>query len=185
MDIISHGLWPAALSHWLNMKKGYALKPGQTAFWGMFPDLLAFTIPFLWLGWSLATDAIDLSDMRHSHSAEGTSADWGVIGKLTALLYQIGHSGVIFLAVFLLLWFVRSVIFKQGKPYLELGAWGIHILMDIPTHRLNFYPTPFLWPISDVQVDGISWGTPWFMGINVFLLIAVYGYIFYKRKRAV
>ena len=36
-------------------------------------------------------------------------------------------------------------------------AWGLHILVDLPTHsRQSWAPQPF-WPFSSWSMDGISW----------------------------
>jgi hypothetical protein len=37
------------------------------------------------------------------------------------------------------------------------AAWALHILIDIPTHSRKHWGPRFLWPLSDVTVDGISW----------------------------
>jgi len=36
-------------------------------------------------------------------------------------------------------------------------AWALHIFIDIPTHSRKQWGPQFLWPLSDVSVDGISW----------------------------
>jgi hypothetical protein len=53
-------------------------------------------------------------------------------------LYNVTHSLMIFLAVFLVAWAVRK------RPVWELGAWGLHVLVDVPTHSSSFFPTPVL-----------------------------------------
>jgi hypothetical protein len=37
------------------------------------------------------------------------------------------------------------------------AAWALHILIDIPTHSRKHWAPKFLWPLSDVTVDGVSW----------------------------
>ncbi|HEX9371180.1 MAG TPA: hypothetical protein VF897_09245 [Roseiflexaceae bacterium] len=50
---------------------------------------------------------------------------------------------------------VRTV---SGRwPREELTAWGLHILIDIPTHSRRRWGPQFVWPLSDVAVDGVSW----------------------------
>ena len=56
----------------------------------------------------------------------------------------------------------------------ELSAWGLHVLMDIPMHSFAFFPTPFLWPLSDWKIDGWQWMTPSIFIPNVILLILLY-----------
>lgn len=36
-------------------------------------------------------------------------------------------------------------------------AWLLHILIDIPTHSRKQWAPQFLWPLSKVSVDGVSW----------------------------
>jgi len=64
-----------------------------------------------------------------------------------------------------------------------MWAWGLHILMDIPTHSTDFFPTPFLWPFSGYRVDGISWGHPYIFFPNVVVLIVLYILFFLKKKK--
>ena len=80
-------------------------------------------------------------------------------------LYGITHSLLIFSGVFIIVW----LIVKKLPIYLL--PWLLHIIIDIPSHSKSFLPTPFLWPLSDWKFPGISWGNPWFMGINYTLII--------------
>ena len=93
------------------------------------------------------------------------------------LLYNITHSLIIFALVFFVVWFLRQ------KPFLPLLAWGIHILMDIPTHSTEFFPTPFLWPFfNNIRFDGIPWSNPVIFIPNVVLLVVLYIYFFGIKK---
>jgi hypothetical protein len=38
-----------------------------------------------------------------------------------------------------------------------LAAWTLHIAIDLPTHSRRQWAPQFLWPISDITVDGRSW----------------------------
>ncbi|OGZ10815.1 MAG: hypothetical protein A3D65_04530 [Candidatus Lloydbacteria bacterium RIFCSPHIGHO2_02_FULL_50_13] len=93
-------------------------------------------------------------------------------------LYNISHSLVIFTALFLLIWVIRR------KPVWEMSAWGLlHVVMDIFTHNDKFFPTPFLWPMSDFYVNGVSWGQPIIFFPNAALLVALYTYWWYVRRK--
>lgn len=133
---------------------------------GVLPDLISFVPQFVYM--VLSPEA--------SHF-KGGPPDTASILPLTYSLYNISHSLVIFSIIFGLVWFVRQ------KPLVPLLAWGLHIVCDIPTHSLEFFPTPFLWPLADVKVNGFSWGQAWFMGLNYSLLILVYGAVWLSRKR--
>jgi hypothetical protein len=47
----------------------------------------------------------------------------------------------------------------------------------------DFFPTPFLYPIADVEVNGRSWGSPEIFIPNVVALIVIYIYYFLIRPR--
>jgi hypothetical protein len=109
--------------------------------------------------------------------------DWGsgppdpsAIPQYVHHLYDVTHSLVVFTVVFGTVWWVRK------KPLLELLAWPLHIIVDMPTHSSAFFPTPFLWPVSDFTIDGISWGTPWIFIPNVVLILVLY-LVWYIRTR--
>jgi hypothetical protein len=90
-------------------------------------------------------------------------------------LYNVTHSLIIFTVVFALIWIAAK------KPIWVATAWGLHIVIDIPTHSLALFPTPFLWPISDFRVDGIGWDHPIVLAIDIILLIAAYSIWLYPK----
>jgi len=92
-------------------------------------------------------------------------------------LYNVTHSLVVFAAVFGLLWVAAR------KPVWIVAAWGLHILIDIPTHSLALFPTPFLWPISNFKVDGIGWDSPLVWVTDIVLLIVAYAAWYISRRR--
>ena len=93
------------------------------------------------------------------------------------LLYSGTHSLFLFTVTLVLIW---ALI---GKPMWVVGAWGLHILIDIPTHSLELFPTPFLWPLSDFKVDGLPWHSPIVFGGNMLLLIAAYSLWLTQSRR--
>ena len=58
--------------------------------------------------------------------------------------------------------------------------WYSNILLDIPTHTLQFFPTPVFHPISDYGFDGTRWSDPVILVPNVILLAGLWFYV--KRK---
>jgi len=91
--------------------------------------------------------------------------------------YNFGHSLIIFLIVFCVIYYItRSV------P-IVIGGWLLHILLDVPTHTTEFFPTPFLLPLNNFRFNGISWSDPIFMIMNYGLLFVIYVYLFIKVKR--
>lgn len=184
MDIFAHGLWAAAAAKTYNQVYGriairpYKLNVLQTAFWGVFPDLFAFTIPFAWLILGpLFGDQVPR--LQQSESGEPPPADSHWTFRLASILYQYSHSLVIFFTVIALIWLIRKRI-----PWV-MGGWLLHILIDMPTHTYDFYPTPFLWPLSDFKITGISWGTPWFMIANYSSLALIFLSLFILNKKQI
>lgn len=162
MDIFSHGLWGGLAFGRKNRRSFVA-----AAAFGVAPDLLSF-------GFVFALIALGMYP-RPDFSVE--PPDWLAMPQYVHTLYSVTHSLVVFVGAFGLLW----LYFK--KPVWESLAWGLHILVDIPTHSYSFFPTPFLWPVSDVMVDGIPWASPWIFVSNVVLLAGAYLWFFVIRRR--
>ncbi len=163
MDIISHGLYGGVLVG-RKSKKSY----WTAFFFGIAPDLFSFGIfsAVVWLGYA-------------------SGPDWGVGPVDPALIpqyvhsaYNVTHSLVVFLFAFALVWLLR------GKPMWEMLGWLFHILLDIFTHSLSFFPTPFLWPLFDYRFPGTSWSHPAIFIPNVLILLSLYGYWGYKRRNS-
>lgn len=200
MDVFSHGLWSSVLAQAVNKKKKERkLNPWLAAWWGVFPDVFAFTILF---GWTFWQNIFGSGVSFHPAEAEPAVRDTLPIFRLTAFLYQLSHSLIIFLIALVVIVLVRH--FFSGRRALspplpagegrararsawhtfipwEMTAWLLHILSDIPTHSYKFYPTPFLWPISEWKFNGFSWGQWWFLLLNYSLLIIVF--LLVRRKR--
>lgn len=162
MDVVSHGLWGGTAFGRKNKKSFLA----GVAF-GMLPDIIPFG-PFF-----LAT----LFGSTPAPNWHGGHADVHTIPTYVFSLYQWTHSLVIFGIVFLLVW----AFYK--KPFVPMFAWGLHIVMDIPTHVAPFFPTPFLWPFSSYTVSGIAWIDPIIFIPNVLLLAWVYAVWYHDSSR--
>lgn len=164
MDILSHALWGGV---------GFGRQNKRT-FWTAFalgaaPDLLAFGVPFIArIVAFLSGNGLPVEQFNHSEAS---------FPSYVFTLYSIGHSLIIFGTVFVLVWIFRK------KPYIPLFAWGFHVFLDIFTHGLDFFPTPFLWPLSDYRFAGYSWGHPVIFVPNVLLLATAYGIWAWKRRK--
>lgn len=156
MDTLSHALWGYAVT----LRKA---KFGLAAFFGAFPDLFAFTLPFT------------IGILNGGLKSHGPPNFPDYIG----FLYSLSHSLVICALVFAIIY-----AFKK-KIYLWMIGWPLHILMDIPTHEKAFFATPFLYPLSNFTVDGIRWSNPYIFSINWILLFGVYAYLFRKEIKNV
>ena len=163
MDIISHGLW-GSISFGRKNRRSFWI----SFLFGILPDFLAF---------APLTLAMVLGLSNHEWQF-GEPPDPNGLPAYIFQVYNVSHSLVIFALIFITLWF----IFR--RPIWEFSAWGLHILFDIPTHSANFFPTPFLWPVSNLEVSGISWGDPIIFVPNVLLLATLYFWFFFWRRRA-
>lgn len=190
MDLISHAFWTTALAVLLKRKTKASLKISSTAFWGMFPDLFAFIFPILLFIFGAIVGRISFSDLGRAGEIGLLSPFASEIFQLISLLYKISHSLIIFsatvvvLSAFIFLNRRFGLSLKFQKFPLEVSAWAFHILLDIPTHAIGFFATPFLFPISDWTFNGISWRTPWFLALDYLLMIIVYFFCFRKKGEA-
>jgi len=155
MDIVSHGLWGAVAFGRRN----------RPSFWlafviGLAPDLLSFGV--LWT--AVVLGLAEKPDFSHGTPPESS------IPQYVHHLYNVTHSFIVFLAAFLLIWSLLK------RPLWELGAWGLHVLVDVPTHSYAFFPTPILWPLFNWKFDGWQWTTPTILVPNCVLLAMVYAW---------
>lgn len=162
MDTLSHALYggiafgrQSRLSYWLAF------------FFGMAPDLFSFGLLFI-------TNFLGITQ-RPDWSA-GPPPESMIPGYVHTM-YDITHSLVVFAVVFAVVWVVRR------RVLWEMLAWPLHILVDIPTHSSQFFPTPFLWPVSDFHIDGHPWSRPEIFIPNVLILTGLYGWFWWKRKK--
>lgn len=77
--------------------------------------------------------------------------DWPQAPGWMYTLHHLFHS----LPVLLLVTVAGRLISRRWSP--AAVAWGLHILIDIPTHSRRQWAPQFLWPLSSLTVDGISW----------------------------
>ncbi len=174
MDILAHTLWTTAVVREGNKEAGkkkssFKLNLFWTGFFGIFPDLFAFTLPFIFSFYKVITGQQVFGSFSTRHQvADGFN--------LSHTLYYYSHSLVIWALVFLVVWLILK------RPLWELLGWAFHILIDIPSHAVGFFPTPFLFPVSTyVFPYGIAWSNVWFMIVNYTALLFVWGGIFIKK----
>lgn len=153
------------------------LKLWKVIGFGLFPDFFAFAPAFVYMFASFIFPKIPKMYHPGPDQIEPASGNDLFISNLTHNLYNISHSLFIFFVIFALLW----VIFR--RPVWEMSAWLGHILIDIPTHSYKFYPTPFLWPVSNFRVNGYSWANFNFLAIDYTLIILAYLILYLIKKR--
>jgi len=162
MDVFSHALWGGvALGRKRRSDFLYA------AGFSVLPDLLGEGVMF-----SLA--ALGLEGMPTWEHGHPNISDFPAYAQS---FYNASHSLLVFALIFSSVWLARR------KAFLPLAAWGIHILIDIPTHSAALFPTPFLWPLSDFTVDGVGWRSPMVMLPNFALLAGLYCFWLYRLRR--
>lgn len=181
MDVIAHTLWAGAIAKGLNLKLEKAQKKPLfavpwTAFWGVFPDIFAFVPLFAWL--IIGSLFRSLPFPTSALWDQGLAGPYYRVFQVTDQLYSFSHSLIVFAFIAVICWF-----FSRRMQWNLIG-WLVHILLDIPSHSFEFYPTPFLWPLSDFKVDGISWSGPWFMIANYLVLVLVCLYLWRLRKKS-
>jgi hypothetical protein len=163
MDFISHSLWG-----------GIAFgRRSKRLFW--LAIIISLLPDFLTEGLFGVLNLIGVKGIPGWENGHPNITDYPVWAQN---LYSITHSLVIFTLVFLLIWVVVR------KPIWIICAWGLHILIDIPTHSLALFPTPFLWPISDFMFNGIGWDNALILTVDIFLLIASYSiWLFFRFNK--
>jgi len=187
MDTLAHGLWATAAAKANNRFAPLKFRTKWFVFWGVLPDLFSFTPAVVWLLWQVMIEGVPFAEVPRPELLPPEVRSTFPVFRLTNALYHLSHSLIIFAGIFLLVLAVRRYRFKSrqaipvsgaqlsaGGAYWEMTGWMLHILIDIPTHTRRVYPTPFLWPLSDFTIDGISWGRPWFLALNYASLLVVF-----------
>lgn len=160
MDIVTHSL-RSGIAFGRKSKKDFIKALWRWA----LPDALSFgVLTVATVIWFSARP-----DRWHQEAAQ--------IPQYIHVFYNITHS---FLTFGVALWI--AYLWKKKIPLPMLWRW-LHILMDIPTHSMAFFPTPFLRPILPPLVNGIPWSNPWIFFINRGLLIAWYTWHIIKKKK--
>ena len=165
MDFIFHGATNVALQKTIEQKKETPRVRWQgwwyAFLWGAIADLVPFTVPVVYsIFKGIAFWAGENPEML----------------QVSQNMYQYTHSLVIFGALFLL---VRAITKKWHLPML---GWALHIVMDMPLHAPEYFPTPFLFPLSSWTLPfGISWTTWWIWGSVWIVLIG--WFVWLKRNK--
>ena len=157
MDTLSHALWGMGLF-------GYRRYRWAAFLVGALPDLLAFGVLFLirMVDGSLTMGKPELASIP----------GW------TFVVYDVTHSWLVAGVVIALVWrWNRHIGFI-------LLAWPMHILLDVPFHSADFFPTKMDWPRTDVHIDGIPWSSPFIWFPNLAGLVLLYAWRFRRRSSA-
>jgi hypothetical protein len=166
MDTFSHAAWGGVVSQGRGRALAWA---GALA--GAAPDLLFFipskveqVVERGWAGLRVGTEPgiwradgpplpPDLVEAYWRYYVHTHSFVWLAVATAAVLLFAPRHRHWAWLCV----------------PY------GLHILMDIPTHER--YETRPLWPLSDWHVRGLTWGDPRILVPNYLALLAAVAWL--------
>ena len=166
MDIVAHALWSAAAGIGIRKQWQRPIDLKWMTAWGVLPDLIAFTVPAAIRIARYATGA----SKSLLPDGSGPRFDW------VWNVYNASHSALIFALCFGAIWLWRR------KPVLEMTGWLLHIVIDIFTHN-GIFAIRFLWPLSQVHVDGARWENSWLLGLNYTALAALYLVLWRRRRR--
>jgi len=161
MDIVAHALWTAGAAVPLRRRLRRPVSVEWAVFWGVFPDVFSFAIPALVRIWWYATGTTS-SLLPDPKGPQHFQFVW--------TLYYASHSLIVFAAMFA----VAGLLAR--RPILEMLAWALHILIDIPTHQ-GIFALHFLWPFSSYGFSGLRWENHWFMAANYTALLLLYSLI--------
>jgi membrane-bound metal-dependent hydrolase YbcI (DUF457 family) len=140
---------------------------------GVLPDLVAF-VPSSIYAFVSGIPRVNIDDNTRT---EDIPIAWDI--------YQWSHSFTIVLILFISAWWIlerRGHQNAKQTAWIFVIPWIAHIILDIPGHTINFFPTPFLYPFSDLMFDGVRWSTWWFFTINLVLLLGTWYWVL-KNER--
>ena len=160
MDTLSHALWGRGFF-------GYKGKPYWSLFFGALPDLFSFGIYFF------LNLFFNISDFKFGKPSLNE------LPTYVFNLYDVTHSMVIALICILIVYFFVN----KNFAFAMLG-WPLHIMLDFPFHTADFFPTPILWPIFDVQFNGVSWSTPYIWFSNIAGILILYTWRYQSKLRS-
>ena len=123
MDIVSHALWSGVVLGRKNKKRFIGV-----VIFSVLPDIFGEGIMFLFM-------FLGLDGMPSLENGHPNIADYPIYAQN---FYNSSHSLVVFALAFLLIYMLNK------KVYWPMLGWGLHILIDIPTHSIELFPTPFL-----------------------------------------
>lgn len=161
MDTLSHGLWAVLLVKGIFKKAQLWL----AFLFGILPDIIPFGIPFI-------------QRIFAGGGEFGRGGPPSFVPEYIHTLYGVTHSLVIVALIFLLIYLIRK------KVYIWMLGWPLHILVDIPTHSKEFFPTPIFYPVSNFVIGGINWSNPYIFFPNWILLFTFMIIVFRKEIKS-
>ena len=175
MDILAHALWAGAGVALLRRRSVVTARTGLlTVALAVLPDI-PHLLPVLL--WEMIADGTFAAVLGYAVAVPGQAPPVApAVEFWSHHLHCIFHSAVVAGVVTALAWaFLR-------KLWVPLLGWWSHILIDVVTHSVDYYPSPVLYPFTRAGFDGIAWNSPWFMVLNYLMLTGVYGWLWRSRR---
>lgn len=156
MDVLSHLLWT-------NLLYRKRLDHDEAIYLALLPDAAFLLI----MGYVIFGKPM----------AQGWDEAMRTIPWFFISFYHLMHSFVLFGIVGALVWRYK----KSLMP--AMGAWLLHICMDIPFHAGEF-ATKFLYPlVPSASLDGIPWTDYRAMALVYLVLVCAYAYAEWRDSR--
>ena len=177
MDVIAHALWAGAGVALLRRRRPVTARTALlTVVLAVLPDI-PHLLPVLL--WQMFADGSFAALFGHAVAVPGQEPPVApAVEFWSHHLHCVFHSAVVAGVVTALAWvFLR-------KLWVPLLGWWSHILIDVFTHSVDYYPSPVLYPFTRAGFDGIAWNSPWFMVLNYLVLAGVYGWLWRNRRTA-
>ena len=151
MDTFSHALYGKGLF-------GYRKYRWTSFLFGALPDLSSFGVYFLVLFFS------NFQKLQYGRPSIEEIPIWVIE------LYNISHS---LITAFV---FIAIVYFVKKDLTWPMLAWPTHIIVDLFTHSIEFFPTPIFWPLSNYRFDGIPWSNIYVFITNIIMIFLIFFY---------
>ena len=173
MDIVAHALWAGAGLVALGRTRAV---PQRQLLAGMglaaLPDVMHMLPGVAW--WLLGQGSF-ASVHGYALALPGAEPAAPAMVELWAHhLHCTMHSAIVAALLTLMVWAIWRTF------WLPLLGWWSHIVIDVPTHSADFYPSPVLYPLTQRGFDGLAWNTPWFVVMN-YVALALVGVWLWRR----
>lgn len=177
MDVLAHGLWAgigcAFAARRVPLSRATV---AWTVALAVLPDVVHALPVLAWVAFgSGRADALWAYLMAQPGQLPALPP---AVLALAQHLHCIGHSAVVAAAVTL------AVRLLRGSIWIPLYGWWSHILIDVPTHSAQYFPSPVLYPFTMRGFDGIAWTEPWFLALNYLALGAAAIWLLRRRRGA-
>ena len=130
-------------------------------FFGAFPDLISFGVLFF----------VKFFSGSLKYGGPPTLESLKQLEPFPEWFFFMDNLSHSFVIAFMIIGIVS--IFRR-ELFWPMLAWPFHIVLDIPFHTKDFFPIQFLWPVSDIFFDGISWSSPYVILPNLAGIILLY-----------